>query len=181
MTNPISDESKGPQTLPSETIAETQREPRLNSGEVKTMNSLNLEEAQDILEKKTLTRAEKKEEITALIHRATSSGDDETINALLNHPPLADFIDVDAKDEEGSTPLIYAACFGYYEVAKALVKAGASVNVQDKNGWPPLMWAMSNKHEDIVKLLLEKWGFPKCQNSKRKNCVRYHQPRPDKH
>ncbi|KAI0221103.1 hypothetical protein L0F63_003730, partial [Massospora cicadina] len=62
--------------------------PSLNSGEVGAMNSLHLEEARDILEKKTLTRAEKRDEITKLIHRATSSGDAETIRALLNYQIL---------------------------------------------------------------------------------------------
>lgn len=166
MSNSMIEESINQVPLPKKTQEEPERDPHLNSKEVKAMNNLQLEEAQDIIEKKILTRAEKKEEIIKLIHRATSSGDDETIRALLNHPPLAEFIDVDAKDEEGSSPLIYAACFGYYEVAKALVKSGASVDLQDKNGWPPLMWAMSNKHEDIVKLLLENGASPSARTTK---------------
>lgn len=129
-------------------------------------DSFQLEEAIEILDKKIYTRAEKKESIIKLLHRATSSGDAETVTALLAYEPLSDFIDVNAKDEEGSSPLIYAACFGYIEVAKALVAGKADVNLQDKNGWPPLMWAMNNKHEGIVKILLENGASPSTKNSK---------------
>lgn len=136
------------------------------SNDMNANSSLQLEEAIEVLNKKIFTRAEKKEAINKLLHRATSSGDAETVTALLGYSPLSEFIDVNAKDEEGSSPLIYAACFGYTDVAKALVAGKADVNLQDKNGWPPLMWAMNNKHEDIVKVLLENGASPSTKNTK---------------
>ncbi|KAI9281027.1 hypothetical protein BY458DRAFT_430039 [Sporodiniella umbellata] len=64
-------------------------------------------------------------------------------------------IDIDAQDDEGNTPLIYAACFGKLEIAQALIAAGAKVDVQDARGWTPLMWATTNHHALMAKCLLE--------------------------
>jgi hypothetical protein len=38
---------------------------------------------------------------------------------------------------------------------QALIEAGANVNKQDQNQWSPLMWAMTNRHKGIAKLLLD--------------------------
>ena len=37
----------------------------------------------------------------------------------------------------------------------ALLNAGAEIDRQDKNQWTPLMWAMTNRHKDIAKMLLD--------------------------
>ncbi|KAI7875388.1 hypothetical protein K492DRAFT_109526, partial [Lichtheimia hyalospora FSU 10163] len=53
---------------------------------------------------------------------------------ILTDIRLRPFLDVDATDDEqdGITPLIYAACFGKAEVVQVLLDAGADSNVQDK-------------------------------------------------
>ena len=38
---------------------------------------------------------------------------------------------------------------------QSLVKAGVDVNKQDGNEWTALMWAMTNRHKGIAKLLLD--------------------------
>jgi ankyrin repeat protein len=56
------------------------------------------------------------------------------------------------------TPLILASTFGPAEVAKALLDAGAKVNVRDVRGMTPLMLSVSTDHQDpaLIKLLLER-------------------------
>jgi hypothetical protein len=44
---------------------------------------------------------------------------------------MKDMIDIDAKDEDGTTPLIYAACFGKLEIVQELLLAGANTDIQD--------------------------------------------------
>ena len=44
---------------------------------------------------------------------------------------------------------------GHHEVVSVLLKAGALVNRQDRNQWTALMWAMTNRHKDIAKTLLD--------------------------
>lgn len=44
---------------------------------------------------------------------------------------------------------------GHEAVVQALIEAGADVNKQDRNQWSALMWAMTNRHKGIAKLLLD--------------------------
>lgn len=47
----------------------------------------------------------------------------------------------------------------------ALLEAGAEVDRQDKNEWTSLMWAMTNRHKDIAKALLDHGASPKVKSS----------------
>jgi len=40
-------------------------------------------------------------------------------------------------------------------VVSALLEAGAYVDKQDRNQWSALMWAMTNRHKTIAKILLD--------------------------
>lgn len=44
---------------------------------------------------------------------------------------------------------------GHEPVVRALIESGADVNKQDRNQWSALMWAMTNRHKGIAKLLLD--------------------------
>lgn len=62
--------------------------------------------------------------------------------------------DVNAKDNEGMTPLMHAVRAEDAETSenvRNLIAAGADVNAKDNDGWTPLMHA---RDEDIVKALI---------------------------
>lgn len=44
---------------------------------------------------------------------------------------------------------------GHEAVVDALITAGVDVDKQDRNRWSALMWAMTNRHKAIAKLLLD--------------------------
>lgn len=54
---------------------------------------------------------------------------------------------------------------GHQGVVLALLEAGAEVDRQDKNEWTSLMWAMTNRHKDIAKTLLDHGASPKVKSS----------------
>ena len=69
---------------------------------------------------------------------------------------------VNARDEEGRTPLFY---INYAKEARLLIAAGADVNAKDNDGNTPLLWFMSNNQfedeapdtkrtEDIIAVLI---------------------------
>lgn len=57
-----------------------------------------------------LSEEEKKDILQKALNMAASNGDMERIERILNGK-AKDFVDVDAPDEDGTTPLIYASCF----------------------------------------------------------------------
>lgn len=73
----------------------------------------------------------KKKKLTKLFLKSVSSGDVDRLREFLTLNGEEEWIDMDAKDEDGTTPLIYAACFGKFEIAQALLLAGAKIDVQD--------------------------------------------------
>lgn len=77
------------------------------------------------------------------------------LNLVMQH--LARDIElVNAFAEDGFQPLGLASFFGHYEVAEYLIKAGAAVNSQSKNGLmaAPIQSAAAAGHVKIVMLLL---------------------------
>lgn len=61
---------------------------------------------------------------------------------------------VDAKTEEGETALSLACSYGFKDVAILLVKNGANVDSQDKQGWTPLHHCAARGRVTLAALLL---------------------------
>ncbi|KAJ3108990.1 hypothetical protein HDU96_007363 [Phlyctochytrium bullatum] len=61
---------------------------------------------------------------------------------------------INQADRSGRTPIFKYASFGDVETVKALIGAGADVNVRDNAGWTPLHEASLEGHRDIVELLI---------------------------
>ncbi|XP_053489517.1 fibronectin type 3 and ankyrin repeat domains protein 1 isoform X2 [Ictalurus furcatus] len=77
------------------------------------------------------------------------------------HLPVIDYMiqdgcELDVMDVSQWTPLMRVSVVtGNAAVASLLIQAGADVNVRDKHGKTPLMVAVLNNHEQLVKLLLD--------------------------
>lgn len=74
---------------------------------------------------------------------------------------------VNAQDEFGQTPLMYAAGSSTNpDIITALIKAGAKVNMQTAAGWTALMYAArDNKNLDILVALMNVAADPTFKNS----------------
>ncbi|KAF9988629.1 hypothetical protein BGZ75_008968 [Mortierella antarctica] len=122
-----------------------------------------LDDPRGIIER-SIADKDKKIKMSKLFSRASSNGDMNRVADMLDN--FRDWIDIEAQDEDGTTPLIYAACFGHTEIAFMLLEAGAMVDARDKFGWTALVWATNNKHENIVRLLLEQGASTSAQTAK---------------
>ncbi|KAF8543102.1 DIL domain-containing protein [Trichophaea hybrida] len=122
-----------------------------------------------------LSDQEKKDLLQKALNMAASNGEEERVRKLLKGG-ASKIIDVNAPDEEGTSPLIYASCFGHEEVVEALLEAGANIDQQDKNHWSSLMWAMTNRHKGIAKLLLDHGASPEIKNSSGRTAFDFVEP-----
>ena len=62
---------------------------------------------------------------------------------------------INAKKENGMTPLHEAVYQGNLDIVKALISRGADVNAQKKGGFTPLHVAAQRGHEDVASFLLK--------------------------
>ncbi|KAG0086587.1 hypothetical protein BGZ92_008032 [Podila epicladia] len=122
-----------------------------------------LDDPRGIVER-SISDKDKRIKLSKLFSRAASNGDMNRVADMLDN--FRDWIDIEAQDEDGTTPLIYAACFGHVEIAFMLLEAGAIVDARDKFGWTALVWATNNKHDNMVRLLLEQGASTTAQTAK---------------
>ncbi|KAJ2908060.1 hypothetical protein GGI21_003265, partial [Coemansia aciculifera] len=109
----------------------------------------------DIISSVELTDDKKRQLLSQRFARTASSGDVNALERLWETCQGSKWVDIDCRDDQGSTPLICASCFQHSHIAELLLSYGASVNLQDKSGWTALMWATTNQNEELVRVLLE--------------------------
>ncbi|KAJ2898755.1 hypothetical protein MKZ38_003665 [Zalerion maritima] len=126
--------------------------------------ALGFEDDDTVADDENRSEDEKKDLLQKALNMAASNGDADRVKKILQGKARP-YVDIDAPDDEGSPPLIYAACFGHESVVQALIDARADVNKQDRNQWSALMWAMTNRHKGIAKLLLDNGASPDTKTS----------------
>ena len=62
--------------------------------------------------------------------------------------------DVNARNQDGITPLHWAIAKGDVEIVRVLLASGADINVTDAEGITPLHWVAYKGYEVIVKVLV---------------------------
>ena len=112
--------------------------------------------AGDIARLKDLIKSDTDVEDVKILDNAASRGNTEVVSFLIEKGA-----DVNAKRDDGWTPLHSAAYKRREDTARVLIAAGANVNAKTKWGTTPLHAAVSRgykgpNNEDVVRLLLEK-------------------------
>ena len=89
---------------------------------------------------------------TSSIHTHVRDGDLAGVQAYLDAG-----VDINARDENGSTPLHWAALEGHKDIVELLINRGAEVNATSEiGGWTPLHMAASKNHIQVVSFLIKK-------------------------
>ncbi|XP_048576704.1 ankyrin repeat and SAM domain-containing protein 6-like isoform X2 [Nematostella vectensis] len=101
---------------------------------------------------KPQSRGQNQKPFRPSIIEAAKNGDMQNIKNLLE----VNQNDINASDDDGATPLIFACMGGHHNVAQLLLDRGANIDAQDKiSGWTALMQATYYGHRLLVKLLIE--------------------------
>ena len=84
---------------------------------------------------------------------AASFGNPECIELLLKNT-----VSIDSSDVDGMTPFLCAVAAGHTNCAKMLLESGADIAARDKHQRCCVHLAVENDKEDVLKLLLERYG-----------------------
>ncbi|MCL7037784.1 hypothetical protein MKW94_029558, partial [Papaver nudicaule] len=86
------------------------------------------------------------------LHFAAEGGSLEVCRYLIETLKL----DVDSKDEEGTTPLYAAAVKGHFDTVRYLLEKGANPDVSNDKNFTPLHYAAKSGDTKIITLLLSR-------------------------
>jgi hypothetical protein len=96
--------------------------------------------------------------------RAAVQGDLKAVKQLLAEPAggTANSLDINSLDQGGQSALILACQNPKTnpEVVKALLAAGANVNLRSRNGYTALTWALAHNNSEVIRLLRRAGGRP---------------------
>ncbi|CDO74938.1 hypothetical protein BN946_scf184945.g10 [Trametes cinnabarina] len=96
------------------------------------------------------------------VHNAAFNRQFGLVRSLVTQDPTL----VNAVDEDGRTPLHWAASSGSEDIVRYLVDQGADVNRGDGGGWTPLHIAASGGFDEVVKELLGAGADVNARNEK---------------
>ena len=66
-------------------------------------------------------------------------------------------VDINARDHNGMTPLLWATEYGYESIVQLLIGRGdVDINAKADYGQTPLSWAAVNGYEAVVRLPIER-------------------------
>src|SRR5439155_26840655 len=88
---------------------------------------------------------------------AVKNGDVSTVRSL-----IAQKVDVNAAEADGTTALHWAAHLGDGTIAEMLIKAGANVKAVTRNGATPYSLALNKGNASVIELLLKAGEDPKA-------------------
>lgn len=88
-----------------------------------------LDDGEAIATNEKLSEDEKKEMLQKVLNIAASNGNVEQINNILSGKARS-YVDLNAPDEDGTPPLIYASCFVRHTTPIIQIRKG-----REQNGW----------------------------------------------
>lgn len=103
----------------------------------------------------------------AAVLKAAESGDLQTLCSLFEQ------VEVDARGEDGDSPLHIACLYGQVAVVEECIRRGADVNVKDEDDSTPLHDACAGGFESIVAQLLQKGASVTAKDSEEETPIHH--------
>jgi len=110
------------------------------------------------------------EEIGKLF-KACAKGDTAAVKALIESNGK---LDLSTMDDEGNTPLHWAAVGGHVELVKVLLQFGANVEIKSRDGFTPMHSVAQEDHKAVLQVLVEKGANVNAVNSDDNNNTTLH-------
>ena len=100
------------------------------------------------------SKAEYKDKDGQEIHAAAKSGNIEIIEILLSQG-----FEVDSRDKEGATPLMFTALYGHEGAFQMLIQNGADPSLKDNDGFSLLHCAVKGGNTSIIRDRGARWKY----------------------
>ena len=81
------------------------------------------------------------------MHHVVAKGDEAAVRSRLDAGA-----DANVQDDDGATPLHWAADRGLTSMAALLLEAGANHSIPDESGMTPLHYAAMNDRDEVIKI-----------------------------
>ena len=118
-----------------------------------------------------------KGEMKTLLHISTDNGNLDIAKGLINLLiATKKRKNISAGDTSQQTPLHIAASNltgGHYEIAKLLIKNGASIDAKDNGGETPIFFAVKANNFEMVKLLVDNGAYLDYQDNTQNSIMHY--------
>ncbi len=131
-----------PEKRPDNSYRNTKLPPLINRKEYSVPNS-------------HLPKAYYVEDYKKILFNSAAQGKVNVVKALVNY-----FDDVDVRDANNNTPLLYASMAGNIDSVTSLLYMGANPNVTNNQGITPLYAATQLSRSDLIKILLDHGASP---------------------
>lgn len=95
--------------------------------------------------------------LTGKVHKACASGDIQQFKALTDRDKRL----LVQRDQNGWTPLHYAACYNHIDIVEHILQRGINVNILNNYQRTPLHIACEKGHKEVAELLLKRGAVPK--------------------
>jgi ankyrin repeat protein len=107
------------------------------------------------------------------IYKAVRRGEASTIKDILKRNSRL----INAKDNEGLTPLHYAVVTGHKDLVSLLIARGADINARDNRGATPLHLAVDRVQREIAHFLISRGADINAQTNNGKTALAWAQER----
>lgn len=89
--------------------------------------------------------------LSAPVHEAAKDGNAEVVYDWIERYPTM----LELRDEQGASPLYYAARHGHKDLVQGLIDRGAEATVATTDGLTPLHWAALEGYLEVCRILLD--------------------------
>lgn len=100
---------------------------------------------------------------------AVKKGEIDKVKQLCKDSNTASSLDINYKDSSQATLLMWACSMGHIKIIEFLISKGARLTDCDKDGYTPLHYAVTQKQENVVKLLVTNTKYLNTLNINAKN------------
>lgn len=142
---------------------------------IEAVERRNLAEVKDFLAKNSTDVNQKDDRGMTALHHAVEQRDQSIVKELLSHSGEGKKLDIDAMNNYNRTALYDAFMYSNHAIIELLIKHGANINIQNKDGKTILMMLLSSTkpNMEMIKLAISMGSKIDVKDKKGETALNY--------